>query len=67
LFSPEEIKAAQRDKTKKYFINYKLPSGDLDDNVAQKNYIGEWAMVKNKLVKEGFGVLSWGDGSKYEG
>jgi hypothetical protein len=25
------------------------------------------AMVKNKLVKEGFGVLSWGDGSKYEG
>jgi hypothetical protein len=34
LFSPEEIKAAQRDKTRKYFINYKLPSGDLDDNVA---------------------------------
>ena len=25
------------------------------------------AMVNKKLVKEGFGVLTWADGSKYEG
>lgn len=25
------------------------------------------AVINDKRVKEGFGVLSWGDGSKYEG
>ena len=42
LFSQDEIQKAARDPQKKYFINYKIPSGDIDDKVTQKKYIGEW-------------------------
>jgi hypothetical protein len=42
LFTQEEILKAQRDGVRKYFINYKMASGDPDDKQTQKKYVGEW-------------------------
>ena len=42
MFTQADIDKALREGVRRYFINYKVPSGDPDDKQTHKKYIGEW-------------------------
>jgi len=54
----------QDKSTKRYLITY---HEDARDGEEGKKYSGQWTFVNGRMVKDGLGVMTWPDGSKYEG
>lgn len=55
------------DNSGRFLINYEetIQAGPGEEGV--KKYKGEWMLVQGQMLKDGFGRLTWADGSVYEG
>jgi hypothetical protein len=64
LMTEDQKKAALQSNDKRFLIvsAEKLKGGDFG-----KTYKGQWKVKNQKLVRDGFGIMTWPDGSSYTG
>jgi len=69
LFTPEEVRSIfEKDKkVKRLFFMQRLPVKARGDEDAGKTYIGQWRNINNQMAMDGFGELTFSDGSIYTG